>query len=105
MAPSAPTAPTAGALLANPAVGASPATSGPRPLVLVVDDERALRETIAYNLRRAEIDVGVAADGTDALMLARARRPSLILLDVMLPGGRDGFDLCRLLRREHTCPI
>jgi DNA-binding response OmpR family regulator len=72
---------------------------------MVVDDERALRETIAYNLRRAGMDVCVAADGADALELARAQRPSLILLDVLLPGGRDGFELCRLLRREHTCPI
>ena len=72
---------------------------------MVVDDERALRETIAYNLRRAGMDVCVAADGADALEMARAQRPSLILLDVLLPGGRDGFELCRLLRREHTCPI
>jgi len=95
---------TAAVALQETVVAASPGTAR-RPLVLVVDDEHALRETIAYNLRRAGMDACVAADGTDALELARAQKPSLILLDVLLPGGRDGFELCRLLRRDYTCPI
>jgi len=75
------------------------------PDILVIDDERALRDTLAYNLRRAGFDVRTAADGATGLAAARARRPDLILLDVLLPGGMDGFEVCRLLRQELRCPI
>lgn len=72
--------------------------------VLVVDDERVLVETISYNLRRAGFDVLPAYDGEEALRIARADRPNVILLDLMLP-KLDGFEVCRVLRRESTTPI
>ena len=73
--------------------------------ILVIDDERAMRETLAYNLRHAGYDVRLAGDGPTGLAAARAQRPDLILLDVLLPGGMDGFDVCRALRTELRCPI
>jgi DNA-binding response OmpR family regulator len=82
---------------------AAPAGSPAR--ILVVEDERALRETLAYNLRRAGFDVRLVEDGAGALAAARARPPDLILLDVLLPGGIDGFEVCRLLRHDLRCPI
>lgn len=72
--------------------------------VLVVEDEPALLETLAYNLRRQGYEVHTAADGPAALALARRVRPDLLILDVMLP-GLDGFEVCRILRREMTVPI
>lgn len=72
--------------------------------VLVVEDEPALLETLAYNLRRQGYEVHTAADGPAALALARRVRPDLLILDVMLP-GLDGFEVCRILRREMTMPI
>lgn len=81
------------------------ALSHPTPLVLVVEDERALRDTLAYRLRRAGFEVRTADDGATGLAVARAETPDLILLDVLLPGGMDGFEVCRLLRHDLRCPI
>jgi DNA-binding response OmpR family regulator len=74
------------------------------PVVLVVEDERLLRETLEYNLARQGYRVITAADGPMAVELARSARPDAILLDVMLP-GMDGLDVCRILRREMNVPI
>jgi DNA-binding response OmpR family regulator len=72
--------------------------------VLVVDDEATLVDTIRYNLRREGFDVQVASDGNEALKLARATTPDLVVLDLMLP-GIDGLEVCRQLRRDSTVPI
>lgn len=76
-------------------------------LILVVDDEAILTETIAYNLEQAGYRVMTAADGATALEMARREKPSLIILDLLLP-EMDGLDVCRTLRQEHataTTPI
>jgi DNA-binding response OmpR family regulator len=72
--------------------------------ILVVDDEPAVSDLLAYNLRKANYEVQVAADGREALRLARETRPDLILLDVMIP-GLDGLDVCRELRKTSTTPV
>jgi DNA-binding response OmpR family regulator len=72
--------------------------------VLIVDDEATLVDTIRYNLRREGYDVQAAHDGNEALRLARATTPDLVLLDLMLP-GLDGLEVCRQLRRDSTVPI
>lgn len=74
------------------------------PRVLIVEDELSLRETLAYSLERDGYEVLTAADGLDALKVARSQRPDLILLDVMLP-GMNGIEVCRTLRREMNVPI
>src|SRR5918998_840645 len=72
--------------------------------VLVVDDEATLVDTIRYNLRREGYEVQVAGEGNEAIRLARASSPDLVVLDLMLP-GIDGLEVCRQLRRESTVPI
>jgi DNA-binding response OmpR family regulator len=72
--------------------------------VLVVDDEPILRETISYNLTRDGFDVVLAADGQEALELARTTNPDVIVLDIMLPRV-DGLQVLRTLREESTVPI
>ncbi len=72
--------------------------------ILVVDDEPAVTDLLDYNLRKAHYDVCVAADGREALRLAREILPDLIVLDVMLP-EIDGLDVCRELRRTSRVPI
>ena len=72
--------------------------------ILVVDDEPTLVATVRYNLERDGYQVMTAADGEAALASARAHKPDLILLDVMLP-GMDGLEVCRVLRREMSTPI
>jgi len=72
--------------------------------ILVVDDEPAVRDLLAYNLRKAHFEVLVAADGREALRLADEGSPDLILLDLMIPEV-DGLDVCRELRKNSDVPI
>jgi DNA-binding response OmpR family regulator len=74
------------------------------PKIMIVEDEPVLLETLAYSLTRQGYDVVTAADGHQAVTLARRERPSLLVLDVMLP-GIDGFEVCRVLRQEMSVPI
>lgn len=73
-------------------------------IVLVVEDEPTLVETLEYNLSRQDYEVVTAMDGQRALELAREKRPDLIVLDLMLP-GLDGIEVCRILRQEMSVPI
>lgn len=72
--------------------------------ILIVDDEPAVTDLLAYNFRRAHYEVDIAADGATALNLARESTPDLILLDLMLP-EIDGLDVCRELRKTSDVPI
>ena len=72
--------------------------------ILVVDDEPAVSDLLAYNLRKAHYEVVVAADGQEALRQARQASPDLILLDLMIPEV-DGLDVCRELRKTSNVPI
>lgn len=72
--------------------------------ILVVDDEPAVTDLLAYNLRKANYAVLTAADGRQALDLARQSSPDLILLDLMLP-GIEGLEVCRELRKSSDVPI
>lgn len=69
------------------------------PLVLVVEDEPALAQLLAYNLEAAGFSAPVASDGDEALDLIDERVPDLVLLDWMLP-GISGIEICRRLRRR-----
>jgi DNA-binding response OmpR family regulator len=75
-----------------------------RSTILVVDDDRTLRDTLEYNLRREGYHVLTAAGGDEALRLAFSGHPDLIILDIMLP-GMNGFDVCRAVRKQSTVPI
>ena len=72
--------------------------------ILVVEDDDALRETLAYNLGREDYNVRAVEDGLSALEAARKDHPDLVLLDLMLP-GMDGIEVCRILRQEMNVPI
>jgi DNA-binding response OmpR family regulator len=72
--------------------------------ILVVDDEPAITDAIAYTLRKEGYRVEIATSGTEAITAARQLHPDAIVLDVMLPGV-DGLQVCRTLRAESTVPI
>jgi DNA-binding response OmpR family regulator len=72
--------------------------------ILIVDDEPAVTDLLAYNLRKANYEVLTAADGREALDAAGQTNPDLILLDLMLPGV-DGLEVCRELRKAGDVPI
>ena len=73
--------------------------------VLVVDDDDEWREFVCGSLSPTYC-TRVATNGVDALHMARHSPPALILLDVMMPGGMDGFrSLCELRKDPVTCDI
>jgi DNA-binding response OmpR family regulator len=80
------------------------ATDDAQPLILVVDDEPALVEAIAYSLRREGWRVTAAHDGPAALRAQLELQPDVIVLDVMLP-GLDGLQVCRVIRQTSEVPI
>jgi DNA-binding response OmpR family regulator len=72
--------------------------------ILVVEDEPSLQETLVYNLEKQGYSVKTVGDGRQAVEMARSFLPDLILLDIMLP-GLDGFEVCKILRREMSVSI
>ena len=76
-----------------------------RPRVLVIDDERGLRELLEYGLGQAGFEVRCVTEGSAALPpLLSAWPPDVIVLDVMLPDA-DGFALLPEIRRLTTAPV
>lgn len=67
--------------------------------ILIVDDDDVIADAVAMYLRREGFEPGRAADGLEAVSMAKAESWSLVLLDVMLP-GIDGFEVCRQLRTQ-----
>ncbi|MCI1752238.1 MAG: response regulator transcription factor [Flavobacteriales bacterium] len=66
--------------------------------VLLVDDEEDIVDLLRYNLEREGIQVVTANNGTEALKVAKAERPDLVVLDIMMP-GMDGVEVCNELRK------
>ena len=65
-------------------------------LILVVDDEKDIRNIITYNLEKEGMRFIEASNGDEALILLK-KNPSLIILDVMMP-GKDGYEICKHIR-------
>ncbi len=72
--------------------------------ILLVEDDELIVDSVRYGLEHEGYKVLAAYDGGAGLTLARAARPDLVLLDVMMP-VMDGLQLCRLLRSESAVPI
>ena len=72
--------------------------------VLVVDDEPSVRDVVVRYLRQAGYRTLEASDGNDARDLLEQEMPSLIVLDLMLP-GMDGLSLCRWIRERSELPV
>ncbi|MCU0673517.1 MAG: response regulator [Myxococcota bacterium] len=85
-------------------VGPLPSTGGD---VLVVDDDASLRELLRQQLGERGYEVRLATNGSEAIHSVRARRPDLIVLDVMMP-DISGFDVATILKSDpstQTIPI
>ena len=72
--------------------------------VLIVEDEKAIVDIIAFNLKREGYEVEEAYEGKGGLEKALSPQVDLVLLDVMLP-GMDGFELLRRLREKSNVPV
>ena len=67
--------------------------------VLIVEDEEDIIELMAYNLSKEGFVVDSLLDGTDILTKVKSKKPSLIILDLMLP-GLDGLEICKMLKKD-----
>jgi phosphate regulon transcriptional regulator PhoB len=75
--------------------------------ILVVDDEKNIVDLIAYNLEKEGYATMKTYDGESALELIKAKKPDLVILDLLLP-GIGGLEVCKFLRRDaetETIPI
>jgi two-component system, OmpR family, response regulator RegX3 len=72
--------------------------------ILVVEDDAAIADAVALNLREEGFDVAVARRGDEGLRQAQSEGFDLVILDLMLP-GLSGGEICRLLRRRSQVPI
>lgn len=68
--------------------------------ILIVEDEKEIRDLLAHYLRKEGFDLSFAADGETGLSNARAEKPKLILLDILLP-EMDGLDVLREIRADR----
>ncbi|WP_327350734.1 response regulator transcription factor [Streptomyces sp. NBC_01304] len=87
-----------------PGTPGAPAGSGPRPRILVVEDDDVIREATTVSLTRLGFDVTACADGASALHAFRSEQPEAVVTDVMLP-ELDGVSLTRSIRANSTVPV
>jgi DNA-binding response OmpR family regulator len=72
--------------------------------LLIIEDEKVLRETLAYNLVAQGFTVETAENGLKAIEIFETSELDLLILDIMLP-GIDGFEVCRRVRQKSNVPI
>jgi DNA-binding response OmpR family regulator len=73
-------------------------------LILLVDDEQLITDSLSYSLKREGFDVVMVADGISAIKAVEDNKPDLVVLDLMLP-DISGFEVCRRLRTFTTTPV
>jgi len=73
-------------------------------LILLVDDELLITDSLTYSLKREGFEVKAVADGNSALTAIEEQMPDLVVLDLMLP-DISGFEVCRRLRAISTTPV
>ncbi|HVA43028.1 MAG TPA: response regulator transcription factor [Acidimicrobiales bacterium] len=78
---------------------------GEAPTIVVVEDDHNISDLVDLYLRRDGFRVIQAADGEAGLAAAARERPRLVILDVGLPGGMDGIEVCRRLRQAGDVPV
>lgn len=72
--------------------------------ILIVDDDENIAELISLYLIKECYDVQIASDGDEAISMFKSFEPSLVLLDIMLP-GKDGYQVCREIRMMSDTPV
>ncbi len=76
--------------------------------ILVVDDQPTIRRLVEITLRGEDRQVVEAESGEQAIAMAKAEKPDLIIMDLMMPGGMDGFQAVEVLKADpatRACPI
>jgi CheY-like chemotaxis protein len=68
--------------------------------IIIVDDDAGIRELVDMTLRSDDYQIFQIESGEKAIEIARAERPDLIIMDVMMPGGMDGFEATRIIKND-----
>ncbi len=68
--------------------------------ILIVDDDAGIRELVDMTLRSDDYHIFQAENGQQAIKIARAEKPDLIIMDVMMPGDIDGFEATRIIKSD-----
>jgi DNA-binding response OmpR family regulator len=76
----------------------------PHANVLLIDDDKLLRRSLAFNLQQAGFQTNTAANAEDGLEIIRQNRPDLVVLDIGLP-GMDGMDALKVIREQMGVPV
>jgi len=69
---------------------------------LIVDDQPDIRKLILMTMESEDFELHETDNGIDALRLAQNLRPAVVLLDVMMPGGLDGYQVCEKIKSDAT---
>jgi DNA-binding response OmpR family regulator len=70
--------------------------------ILIVEDQADIRKLIRMTLEFGDFEIHEAQDGESGLNLARAVRPHVMLLDVMMPGLLDGYQVCQRIKQDAS---
>ena len=76
--------------------------------ILVVDDQPTIRRLVEISLRTADRQILEAESGEQAIEIAHSEKPDLIIMDLMMPGGMDGFAAVEILKADpatRDCPV
>ena len=68
--------------------------------ILIVDDQVEVRDLVEITLRSQDYQVLKAENGKNAIKIAKVEKPDLIIMDVMMPGGTDGIEATRILKKD-----
>ena len=69
---------------------------------LIVDDQPDIRKLILMTMESEDFDLHEADNGEDAWQVAQKLRPTVVLLDVMMPGGLDGYQVCEKIKGDPS---
>ncbi|MDX2141046.1 MAG: response regulator transcription factor [Chloroflexota bacterium] len=73
--------------------------------IIIVDDEQAIREALGRKLTRDGFEVTVCENGLEGLRAFHAQHPDLVVLDIVMPEGMNGLDVCRRIREIDDTPV
>jgi len=76
--------------------------------VLITDDKTEVRRLVEMTLRVGDYQIFQAENGEKAVEIAKAEKPDLIIMDIMMPGGMDGLEATRIIKNDpetKDCPI
>jgi DNA-binding response OmpR family regulator len=93
-----------GGIVNNNSVISNPTRKGDKRSILAVDDDAKILRFVRWSLRPIGYEVITATDGEDALLIMEARKPDLIVLDIVMP-GMDGFEVLRRIRVDEDTPV